>query len=134
MKPEDKASLLAAVFRQTGADPIWLGYWLARHGQAERLRPDQLAQLMGVSVDNLALLCLCRTPRADHFREDLRIVCERTGTREDVLAQVLRQEQTLHQWTEMGAPKPTGWLMAASDRSADSGEPPAAKSEAPDDD
>src|SRR5437667_7374730 len=133
MKPEDKASLHAAVFRQTAADPVWLGYWLARHQQTEQLQADQLAEKMGVPMDNLPLLCLCRTPRADHFREDLRVVCQRTGAREAVLAQVLRQEQALHQWTQTGAPKPSGWLMAASDRPAGSGEPPAPQPEARDD-
>lgn len=133
MKPEDKASLYAAVFRQTAADPAWLGYWLARHLQTERLQAEQLAERMGVSMDHLALVCLCRTPRLDHFGEDLRVICQRTGVPEEMLAQVLRQEQALHQWTEAGTLKSTGWLMAASDRPAASGEPPTTKSEARDD-
>jgi hypothetical protein len=134
MRSEDKASLQTAVFRQTAADPVWLGYWLARHQQTERLQAQQLADKMGVPMDNLALVCLCRTPRSDHFAEDLRVVCRRTGAREEVLAQVLRQEQALHQWTETGIPKSTGWLMAASDRPAEGGEPPPAKPERRDDD
>jgi hypothetical protein len=133
MKPEDKANLYAAVFRQTAADPVWLGYWLARHQQTEKLDAQRLAERMGLPMDQLVLVCLCRTPRPDHFREDLQVICHRTGAAEAVLVQILRQEQALHQWTEMGVPKATGWLMAASDRPVSSGEPPPSEPEGPDD-
>jgi hypothetical protein len=112
MKPSDRASLHAAVFRNTAADPAWMGYWLARHQQTENLDEEQLAQKLELPMDNLVLLCLCRSPR-DHFQEDLRIVCRRTGASEKVLAQLLRQEQAL---LARASGSSTGWLMAASDR------------------
>src|SRR5207248_1737604 len=63
MSPKDKAGLHAAVFRNTAKDPAWVGYWLARHQQTEDLEEEQLADKLGVPMDNLVLLCLCRTPR-----------------------------------------------------------------------
>ena len=123
MKAEDRASLHAAVFRNTAQDPAWIGHWLARHQQTENLDEEQLAQKLGIAVDNLVLLCLCRSPRSDHFQEDLRVVCKRTGASEKVLAQVLKQEQTLHGVSRSGQGSTSGWLMAASDRPAEEGDP-----------
>jgi len=129
MIPEEKDSLHAAVFRHTSADPTWLGYWLARHRQTEQLGPQQLAEKLQMPMPNLVLLSLCRTPRPDHFREDLEVVCRRTGAPESILAQILRQKQTLLDWSQGETPKTTGWLMAASDRFAAEGIPPAPKPE-----
>lgn len=123
MKPEDRASLHAAVFRNTAQDAAWIGHWLARHQQTENLDEEQLAQKLGIAVDNLVLLCLCRSPRSDHFQEDLRVVCKRTGASEKVLAQVLKQEQTLYGMSRSGQGSTSGWLMAASDRPAEEGDP-----------
>lgn len=129
MTPTEKASLHAAVFRNTAKDPAWLGYWMARHQQTEDLDEQQVADKLGIAMDNLVLLCMCRTPRSDHFREDLQVVCQHTGAREVVLANILRQEQNLHHWKESGAPSSQGWLMAASDRFPSDDElPPAEES------
>jgi hypothetical protein len=115
--PENQASLYAAVLRRTGEDPAWLGHWLARHLHTEGIGPEELAARLGLTRDRLALLCLCRTPRADHFAEDLRVVCARAGAAEDAVARVLRQEQALANWAG-GAAGRQGWLMAASERPA----------------
>jgi hypothetical protein len=119
MSPKDQASVHAAVFRNTAKDPSWLGHWLARHQQSEDLDEKQLAEALGISMDNLVLLCLCRSPRADHYQEDLKVICDRTGVSEQRLAGILRQEQTLIRWTEKPPVHNQGWLMAASDRPKD---------------
>jgi hypothetical protein len=115
MKRDDKASLHAAVLRNTARDPAWLGFWLARHQQTEDLDEPQLAGKLGITMDNFVLLCLCRTPRDGNlFKEDLRVVCRKTGASELALAQVLRQEQNRYQWSQ-AQPTDRGWLAAASD-------------------
>ena len=117
MTPQDQASLHAAVLRRTSEDPTWLGHWLARHQRTEGIGPGELAARLGLPMDRLVLLCLCRTPRTDHFAEDLQVVCTRAGAAEHVVARILRQEQALAQWA--GAPAgEQGWLMAASERPA----------------
>lgn len=123
MTPEDRASLHAAVFRNTAKDSAWIGYWLARHQQTEDLEEEALAQKLGINVDNLILLCLCRTPRTDHFLEDLKVVCQRTGASERALAQVLKQEQVLHRPDSSRPASTVGFLMAASDRPEEQSEP-----------
>jgi hypothetical protein len=116
MNPQEKASLHAAVARNTGEDPTWMGFWLARHREHERLAEPQLAKKLGVSMDNLVLLRLCRTPRSERFREDVEAICRRTGATERELLGLLRQEQNLYQLKQGGPPSGRGWLMAASDR------------------
>ncbi len=115
MIPDDKASLHAAIWRNTTRDPSWLGFWLARHEQTEDIDESQLAAKLGVTIENLVMLCLCRTPREDsQFKGDLRVICQKTGASEPVLAQLLRQEQNRFTWSQT---KKTGggWLAAASD-------------------
>jgi hypothetical protein len=97
-----------------------VGYWLLRHRRAERLRLAELARKLGLAMDGLVLLSLCRTPREDHFREDLEVICRRTGADATALAQVLRQEQALARWADQArppgrTPATGGWLIAASD-------------------
>jgi hypothetical protein len=116
MTPEQLDDLHASVYRNTGEDPMWLGYWLKQFVESEEFAWSDLAQQLGTSTDKLVLLCLCRTPRPDHFQEDLRVVCERTGAREVEVARIVRQEQAMMRWREDPAPNSTGWFLAASDR------------------
>jgi hypothetical protein len=115
MNPDHLENLQTAVYRNTAQDPMWLGYWIKHFVEAEEIAWPNLAQDIGVSTENLVLLCLCRTPRPDHFQEDLRVVCDRTGAREESVSRILRQEQAMMQWRENTSPASTGWLAAASD-------------------
>lgn len=115
MTPEQLEHLHACVYRQTGQDPLWVGYWIKRFVESEELTLVQVAQTLGISGDNLVLLCLCRTPRSDCFQEDLRVLCERTGAKEEEIARIIRQEQAMIRWRDHQTPDSAGWLMAASD-------------------
>jgi len=115
MTPEQLKHLQASVYRQTGQDPLWVGYWIKRFVESEELTLAQLAQNLGISHDKLVLLCLCRTPRSDCFQEDLRVICERTGATEEETARIIRQEQAMIRWRENQTSDSRGWLMAASD-------------------
>lgn len=118
MTPDEQKSLRAAVFRNTGRDPQWIGHWVVRHIEAERLGPEELAGRLGISPEQLTLLCLCRTPRADHFREDALAACVRAGAPVEDVVRIIRQEQAALRWDGGAAPGPAGWLMAASDQEA----------------
>jgi len=122
MKPEDKQALNAAVFRATGEDPTWLGHWIDRFQQSEGIQTAEVASELGLGVEALVLLCLCKTPRADHFQDDLKVVCQRTGAKEDALARIVRQGQALSKWSGRASEASTGWLLAASDGDNESGE------------
>jgi hypothetical protein len=114
MTDADRRSLWRSVLRRTGRDPAFLGYWLRRHRLSERLSPAHLAGRLGLDLERLVLLSLCRTPRDEQFGTDLAVVSARTGAETTALARLLRQEQGLARWAEGAAP-PHGWLMAASD-------------------
>jgi hypothetical protein len=113
-----------SVLRQTGRDPALVGYWLARHRRAERLSPARQARALGMTLEGLMVLSLCRTPREDRFREDLEVICRRSGADPARLASLVRQQQALARWAEQ-APSGRGWLMAAADA------PPAAQDDQP---
>jgi hypothetical protein len=117
MMPPERKHLWMSVLRQTGRSSALVGYWLRRHRRTEQLQPAQLARKLRVRMEGLVLLSLCRAPREDHFREDLEVICCRTGADEVTLAGILRQEQALARWAE-ARPDPEGWLMAASDAEA----------------
>jgi hypothetical protein len=127
MTGHDRRRLWKSVSRQTARDPIWLGYWLRRHRRTEELTPSRLAERLGLGLEGLILLSLCRTPRDDHFPEDLDVVCRRTGAKEAELARLIRQEQGLAHWAK-SPPPAQGWLMAASDAPP---EPPPAEGQPP---
>jgi hypothetical protein len=112
---EEQKGLEAAVFRNSSRDGAWLGYWLKRHQEHEHLDEAGLANKLGLTMENYVLLCLCRTPRQDRFREDVGAICRRTGVKELDLVRLLRQQQNLEQLRRGGEPPSQGWLMAASD-------------------
>jgi hypothetical protein len=114
MTAPDDPPLWRSVLRQTGRDPAWVGYWLRRYRVHERVGPARLAARLGLDRHGLVLLSLCHTPREEHFRGDLEVICRRTGADEMALAAILRQEQALERWADSPA-APEGWLMAASD-------------------
>jgi hypothetical protein len=116
MNPQEQASLQAAVFRNTSQDSSWMGFWVSRHRVHEGVDEQQLAGSLGITMDKLVLLCLCRTPRDDRFLEDVDVICRRTGANRTELLRLLRQEQNLEQLKRSGPPSGQGWLMAASDR------------------
>jgi len=115
MTPEDLKSLQSSVFRISGHDPMWLGCWINGYLESEGLKPQGVAAELGITIDSLALFCLCRTPRPDSFQEDLKVVCERTGAKLDVAARIIRQEQAMSRWRDVGRTGGAGWMLAASD-------------------
>jgi hypothetical protein len=115
MNSKEKASLWSAVFRNSARDPGWMGFWLTRHREHEKISEEQLARKLDITFENLVLMHLCRTPREDQFQDDIRAICQRTGATEMTVLGLLRQEQNLDRLKKSGLPSSQGWLMAASD-------------------
>ena len=115
MTPENLENLQSSVFRNSGHDPMWLGFWINRYVESEGVNMPGVAAELGISIDSLALFCLCRTPRPDHFQEDLTVVCGRTGAKIEIAALIIRQEQAMMRWREAGGTGKAGWMLAASD-------------------
>ena len=119
MTDEDIESLRESVYRATASDSKWLGYWLGRFISSERLSWNELSSQLGIPLDGVATLSLCRTPRPDYFQEDVLVVCERTGANVNELIRIIRQEQAMERWSQQKTESPTGWLLAASDAPED---------------
>lgn len=86
------AALRRSAFRRTARTPAFVGYWLARLRERERLSDDDLARRLGVSGGRLDELALCLTPRADHFDHDLHAIAAEYAADPAVLAALVRGE------------------------------------------
>lgn len=106
-----------AALRVTAGDPGRIGYWLARHRDADGLSEGELARKLGVDAAGLARLALCQTPHPDRFAADVLALAEATGASSTSLANLLRQEQALSAWAgQTGtATENAGWMLAAHD-------------------
>jgi hypothetical protein len=62
---------------------------LVAQRQALRIGVDEQARRLGLSLQLLARLALCRTPRPGHFHQDLERVAAFTGVSLDALQQLL---------------------------------------------
>jgi hypothetical protein len=109
MTASNDEGLWKSVFRRTGRDPLWVGFWLRLHRLHERIGPARLAARLGLDQHGLVLLSLCRAPREDHFRADLEVLCQRTGADEITLARILRQEQA----RALGRGRAASWGLVA---------------------
>jgi len=68
-----------------------LGSVLDQYCRIEALTGDQLAALLGCSVDSLAWLALCRKPSPEHFMDDVTKVAERFHIDGAKLAGIIRR-------------------------------------------
>jgi hypothetical protein len=94
--PLPNDSLRDAALRLTAASPEYVGFWLARHREHERLSERDLLLRLKVKFIKLPLVALCTTPRADHFDEDVQTVAARYGADPTALADLIRREQARH--------------------------------------
>ncbi len=86
---EGRVTVLAA---RTTDDPAFVGYVLARWQTAEQLSGSEMAQMLGMRADDLALLRLYQRPDPAHpsFADDLRTIADHCGANPNVLDRVLR--------------------------------------------
>ena len=68
--------ILKLAFERTTTDPFFAGYRLARLRTGQSLTLDQQAAALGLSLDSLVGLCLCRQPRD---RADVEMIATRLG-------------------------------------------------------
>ena len=78
--------ILKLAFERTTTDPFFAGYRLARLRKEQSLMLDQQAAALGLSLDSLVGLCLCRQPRD---RADVEMVAARQGWESGRVADLL---------------------------------------------
>jgi len=78
------------LFHPSTRDPLFIGYALHAQRQAQRIGVDEQARRLGLSLDLLARLALCRTPRPDHYRPDLERVARFVGLTPEAVRRSVR--------------------------------------------
>jgi hypothetical protein len=73
------ASLQHLAFSRVAGDHFFVGFALARAREAEGIDLAEQARRLGLDLDGLAKLALCRQPHRDTWEEDVRVVAEYVG-------------------------------------------------------
>lgn len=85
--------LRVAALRLTASAPEYVGFWLARYRQHERIDERELLVRLRMKSSKLPLLALCSTPRIEHFDTDVRTIAAKYGADPTALADMIRREQ-----------------------------------------
>ena len=68
--------ILRLAFQRAAEDPFFAGFHLGRLRREQSLTPEQQAKALGLSLDSLVGLCLCRQPRD---KADVEMIAARMG-------------------------------------------------------
>jgi hypothetical protein len=88
--PTVQEAVQQAVFHTTAQDPAWIGYFLARHLQLHNIGQGEQALLLGIDLDGLSRLAVCRSSRRT---EDLEVICSATGANPAALRRLLEETE-----------------------------------------
>ncbi len=88
--PRYNEAMRMVLLQKTAKAPDLLGCALAKHRTDNHLSVEDQAALLGIDVDGLVWLSLCRTPRPQHFQRDVESVCRRVNASVEVLIEVLK--------------------------------------------
>jgi len=77
------------LFHLSTRDPLFIGHALPAQRQAQRIGVDEQARRLGLSLELLARLALCRTPRPAHHPPDLERVARFVGLTPQALEALL---------------------------------------------
>jgi hypothetical protein len=123
------ADSLQALAARAEGEPFFLGSVLAAYARSERLDDAGLAAALGCRGEDLAMIRLCRAPRAEppEFWEDVQAIAARFGTDPERLAAVVKHGRVVLR-LQAARPADGAGLLAARDREP---EPPADSPEVP---
>jgi hypothetical protein len=105
------ARLLRRTVRAAEASPVFLAAVFARYRAVEGLDDAEVAGRLGVTVNRLDELAICRRPRPELFRQDVAAIATRFGADSGALAAIVRQVDGLERFAATPAPG----LLAARD-------------------
>lgn len=109
--------------RRSAQDPASLGYVFEQYRKHEGKSAEELAAMLGCSLEVLDGLSLCRRPEQERFAEHLRMIAKRFTVDPRRLAAVLRRVEVLDVLPGEGeggtAVREDSYLMAARDHSSD---------------
>jgi hypothetical protein len=90
MTASSRSTVFALVAGRTRTRPEYLGWFLARYGEAEKKTDRDLARLLGVSTHDFHRLQLCLSPRHQLFSADVKQIADHFGIDPTGLAKVIR--------------------------------------------
>jgi hypothetical protein len=76
----------ALALQHTRTDPFFVGYKLAQLRDQQGIGPEQQAADLGIDLESLAFLCLCKMPQTP---DDVEALAQKAGMETARLAQVL---------------------------------------------
>jgi hypothetical protein len=86
---------LDAFARRLRGDASFLASAMQDYARSEDVDGAGLAQRLGIGVDELGPLGLCRRPSGDRFAADVRAIARRFGIDEMLLAELVRRSDAL---------------------------------------
>ena len=114
---------LKVAARRSAQDPVSLGYVFEQYQKHEGKSAEELAAMLGCSLEVLDGLSLCRRPEQARFADHLRMIAERFAVDPRRLAAVLRRVEVLDVLPADGegksAVREDSYLLAARDHSSD---------------
>jgi hypothetical protein len=116
MTPPRKSTEFARAATRSHAHPEYVGWVLARYGEAENKPDREMARLLGVSTNDFHRLQLCLRPRYESFSADVQQIADHFGIEATNLAKVIRHVEALEAMggTRVGnRDSDAGLLMAA---------------------
>jgi hypothetical protein len=97
--------IIDSLLRLSARDPLFIGHDLAAQRIAGDLTPEQQAQRLGVTVQTLARLALCRVPDPENRAADLSRVSGYVGLPVDSLEAILAGRQPGEMLIDLDAPE-----------------------------
>jgi hypothetical protein len=124
MRLKNQLPLLARAAGRAATRPEYLGWILARYAEVEAKSDEQVAEMLGASVQDLYRLRLCLRPRLESFAADVQQIAGKFELDAGDLARVIRHVEALEgmkEDREDGAASQVGLMMAARARRKKSG-------------
>lgn len=110
----------ARVADRTRHRPEYMGWFLARYGNAEKKTDQDLARFLSLSIHDFRRLQLCLRPRYESFAADVQHIADHFGIDSTKLAKMMRHVAVLEGMKADGVVNQdgeSGLLMAARARS-----------------
>jgi hypothetical protein len=109
------AKNLENLARRLVDDPLFVACPLALYAKSERLDEESFASRLRCTVENFALVCLCRAPAAESesFQDDIAQIAAKFSVDADTLLEAIRRGQAIYQMSRNAASD--GTLLAARD-------------------
>jgi hypothetical protein len=100
VKRVNDADLFDRIIQRTRSNADYLGWLFGRYAEIENKNDAEIADLLGVSIQDLYRLHLCLRPRPAFFIQDIRHIAESFGVQPSLLSKLIRHVESLEEMKE----------------------------------